>query len=122
VAVFALVGSIYLGALALKLPEAEVRALTFAALVITNFGLIFVNRAYSSSITGALTGRNVALWVVLAATAALLGAALAVPVLRDLFHFGPLHLHDLAIVIVAGMATVLLLELAKRALRKRLLA
>ncbi len=113
-AVLLLVAGIYLAALRLGLPEADVRALVFSAVVITNFGLIFVNRSFASSVSEALGRRNVALWIVMAATASLLAITIYVPAVRHLFRFGVLHVDDLAVAMASGAATLLILELSKR--------
>jgi len=113
-AVLAFIAAIYLVALQLGLPEADLRALVFAAVVVTNFGLIFVNRSFASSVTEALGRRNVALWIVLAVTALLLATTIYVPPVHDLFHFGVLHFDDVGVALGAGAATLVLLELSKR--------
>jgi len=94
-------------------PEAEARATTFVALVVSNFGLIVVNRSFSASLMSALARPNRAFWGMLAATAALLAAALFIPPLRNLFHFGPVHLEPMAVAIGVGAAVLVGLELLK---------
>jgi Ca2+-transporting ATPase len=93
---------------------ASARALVFASLVSGNFGLIFVNRSFSSSLFEALKRPNIALWLIFAATVSILGLAFAVPALREIFRFGTPHLDDLTISIGAGLVTILLLESIKR--------
>jgi Ca2+-transporting ATPase len=96
------------------LPDCETRALTFVSLVACNSLLIFVNRSFSSSITVAFRRPNPALWVVLAATAALLAITLVLPSVRSLFAFGPLSLSDFGRVLAVAVATIGLLEVVKR--------
>jgi len=107
------VGAFFVGLLHFGVPEAEARATTFVALVVSNFGLIIVNRSFSASIISALARPNRAFWGMLAATAALLAAALYVPPLRDLFHFGPVHLQTVGCAIGVGVVVLLGLELLK---------
>src|SRR5690348_16171857 len=59
-------------------------------------------------------GQNPALWWVAAATAAILAGVILFPPARELFHFGPLHGHDITLALAAGLISLLLLELAKR--------
>jgi Ca2+-transporting ATPase len=95
------------------MPEAQVRALTFASLVAGNFGLIFVNRSFNSSVVVALTRPNFALWLIFGITVSLLGTTLVIGPVRALFRFGPLHGDDLMLVVACGALTVLFLESIK---------
>ena len=105
----ALVAAVFVMALRSGMPEAEVRALAFFALVLTIVALIFVNRAYSASLLQALKRPNTALAYVLGVVVAVLAATLTVPAIRDLFRFGPLHWDDLLISL--GTASVALVGL-----------
>ena len=96
------------------LPETEIRALAFVAIVIGNVVLILVNRSFSTSLWHALSGGNPTLWAVLAVDGALLGIILAWPVTRELFRFGPIHADDIAFAISGALAALVLLEGAKR--------
>ena len=51
----------------------------------------------------------------------LLALTLLVPFAQRMFRFGPLHADDLAVTVVAGLATILILEVLKPHWRKRLL-
>ena len=115
-----LVGTVYLLGLQRDMPESEVRALTFATLIMTNVGLILVNRSFSSSLRRAVVSRNPTLWAVLCIVLPLLLVAVSWTPVEHLFRFGPLHLDDLAICI--GAAAVLLgaLEALKRLWQARL--
>jgi Ca2+-transporting ATPase len=114
VAVLALLTLLFLTALQAGMPIDDVRALSFAALVSTNLGLIFVNRSFGVSIITALRQPNPMLWRVLAVTAALLITVLYLPAARELFHFGRLHVHDLAIALLSGLVLLAMLEWTKR--------
>ncbi len=89
------------------------RALTFVTLVLAFFCIILVNRSWSRSALAMLRVRNQALGWVAAGAAATLAAALALPGVRSLFHFAPLHAWDLALAVVAGASSVLWFELVK---------
>ena len=111
--VFLLTAAVFAEAISRRLPDSETRALAFVSLVTCNLLLIFVNRSFSSSLIIALRRPNSALWVVLAATAILLAVSLGVPPVRTLFAFGPMSAADFARVLVAGIATIGLLEFIK---------
>ncbi len=116
VLVFAVVATLFVVALRRGLPEADARALTFAALVATNIGLVLVDRAGSASLLAAFRQPNPALWWVLGGTSAILAAILAIPPARALFGFGPLHGDDVAVALAAGVLALLLLDAMKRAI------
>jgi Ca2+-transporting ATPase len=95
--------------------DAEVaRALTFTTMVIADLGLIISNRSRSRSFLDALGTRNRALWWVTGGAISFLGLVLYVPALRELFHFGVLHVDDILIAIAAGVVCITGVEAAKR--------
>ncbi len=104
---FAILGTLYLGGLALEMAEADLRGLMFLALVGEIFVLILVNRAYSASLAAAFGRKNGALLVVLAIVGSVVALILFVAPVRAFLKFGTLHGHDIAV--VAGVAAVLLL-------------
>ena len=114
-AVFA--GVFALGALGGGADDRHARTVAFAALVVADLGLILVNRSWSASVLSSLRRPNPALWWVFGATAALLGAALAVPALRELFHFRALTAADAALALAAGGVAVVWCEGVKLAAR-----
>ncbi len=115
-----LVGSVYFMGIGRGMPETEVRAFAFAALVLTNVGLILVNRSFSSSLWGAVSRRNPALWIVIGVALPLLLAAVRWEPAEALFRFGPLHVDDLSICAGATVMLLAALEILKRAWRARL--
>jgi len=117
-----LVGSVYLIGVRRGMPEAEVRALAFAALLLTNVGLILVNRSFSSSLWRAVSRRNPALWIVIGVALPLLLAGVSWMPAQAIFHFGPLHADDLAICLGAAALLLVALEILKRLWRARLTA
>ena len=120
--VLLLLAGILFAAVRMHMPEPEVRALVFTSLVVTNIGLIFVNRSFSASVAIALRRSNKALWRVLVAVAAVLGLALFWPPARALFRFGPLHVDDLSLCLGAGIAILVILNFLKPIWRARLTA
>ena len=118
--VLALVAGLFVVALNRGLPEEDARTLAFAALVTTNLGLVLVNRSRGAFVLAAVAQSNAVLWWVIAATAAILAGVILYRPARDLFHFGPLHVDDLAVVLCSGIVILFLLELAKKLLRPSL--
>jgi Ca2+-transporting ATPase len=116
VLVLALVAGLFMAALYQGLPDADARALAFAALVATNVGLVMVDRAGNASLFGAFRQRNPALWWVLGTTSAILAAIFSIPPARGLFGFGPLHGDDVAVALLAGFVALFLLDWMKRAI------
>ncbi|MFI5341650.1 MAG: cation transporting ATPase C-terminal domain-containing protein, partial [Candidatus Methylomirabilales bacterium] len=56
---------------------------------------------------------NAVLWWVVGGAAAFLTLVLSMPFLRKLFHFGSMHLADLALCVAVGVASILWFELVK---------
>ena len=119
---FAVVAAVYLLAVDRGMAEEEVRAVTFVSLVLGNLGLVLVNRSFDSTVRGALHWDNRALWWVSVVAALILGLALAWEPARELFRFGPLHGHDLAVAFASALGLVLVLEILKRFWRGSLTA
>ncbi len=117
-----LVGSVYFLGIRRGMAEDEVRALAFAVLLLTNIGLILINRSFSSSLWGAVSRRNPALWMVMGVALPLLLAGVSWAPAQALFHFGPLHADDLAICLGAALVLLVALEILKRLWRTRLTA
>jgi Ca2+-transporting ATPase len=117
---FALVAAIFVIGQSRAMPEAELRALTFFALVLSIVGLIFVNRSFSASLWTALRRPSPVLLIVLVTVTVMLSLTLLWPAARDLFRFGPLHPDDLALTLGGAVAVLLLLELTKPLWRQRI--
>ncbi len=77
----------------------------FATLILSNLALILVNRTHSQNFWKAITTPNRAWIVVSAGALGALGLSLYTPMIRELFQFSFLHLHDIA---VCGIALVVL--------------
>ena len=113
VIVFIILGGVFISAARMHMPDPDLRALTFTSLVLTNIGLILVNRSFTSSLMGAFLRPNRSLWILLGCVIGLLAVAIYWPPARNLFGFGRLHWHDLAVCALAGAAGLLLLEQIK---------
>ncbi|OPF89887.1 Calcium-transporting ATPase 1 [Rhodopseudomonas palustris] len=116
--VFLLVAGVFVIGQMRAMPDTELRALTFFALVLSFVGLIFVNRSFSASLLTALRRPNAMLAGMLGIVAVVLIASLAWPWLRDLFRFGPLHPDDLGLTAAAALLVLIVLELVKPLWRK----
>jgi Ca2+-transporting ATPase len=91
-----------------------VRSLTFTALVAGNVALILSNRSWRLTVWQALRERrNPTLKWILVGAGALLVLLLAVPGLRDVFHFGAIGVAEWLGAIVAGVAGVTWFEVSK---------
>lgn len=112
--VLAAVVAVYLYALLVAhLDASHVRALSFTALVIGNLGLILANLSWRTSLARTLSHRNRALAWVMGGALAFLLLVLYVPALRSLFDLAALEPSELALAVVAGLAGLLVFELAK---------
>ena len=104
---------VYLIALGRSMPEPEARALVFVTLVVTNFALIFTNRATGFAILDLVRRPNLILWGVVSVTSVIMLIILFTPALRSIFSFGPLHGDDLALCAAGGVIVFAVLELVK---------
>ncbi len=111
--VLAVIASVYGVVLARGLGAGEARMMAFVSLVLADLGLIFANRSMRHSLLSTLRVANPALWWVSGGAVAFLALALAVPVLRDVFSFAPLHLEEIVPILLAGLASILLAESVK---------
>lgn len=120
-------GIIALGAVSLVLawavrggmPEDELRALVFFSLVVVIIALIFANRSFNSSLTGAMGRLKPAMILVLCGVSIVLALSLLWPVAKGVFRFGPLHADDLGLTLAIGVGVLVLLELCKRFWQER---
>lgn len=112
-AAFAAVAAVLFWGAARQMPDAELRALTFFALVIVIVSLIFVNRSFKASLATALGRPKPVLVLVLAAVTGILAAVNLWPTAQMIFRFGPLHADDLLVAAGAGGAVLLVLETVK---------
>lgn len=111
--VFLLVATIFILGTNKGIPANEVRALTFFTLIPAIFVLVLVNRSFSPALATLFQRPNANLVFILSGVLTILGHTLFWPTARDLFAFGPLHVHDLAVVLVSGIVTLLLADLLK---------
>ncbi len=116
------VAAVYVGAFRRGLPQDEVRALAFVALVGANFALIIVSRTFRDSLMAAIGRPNASLGWGLGLAVGLLALMLGWPAARGFFGLGPLHLDDLLLCAAVTIGLLLSLQLLKRFWRARLFA
>ncbi len=111
--VFGIVLAVYAYVLNSGYGEAEARMMAFVVMVIGNLGMIFANRSRTRSILQTLRVPNPAVWWVSGSALAVIALVLAVPFLRNLFSFGPLHAWELVVILVTGLLSILISESVK---------
>ncbi|MFZ6819814.1 cation-translocating P-type ATPase [Undibacterium sp. Ji22W] len=109
--IFLTVLAIYGISVSLGIAEEETRAITFAAIVTGNLGLIFLNRSLTGNLRYALSSPNPILWWVCAAATLIMVLVFTLPGLRHLFYFGNPHPSDLLISVAITILTVGLIAL-----------
>jgi len=114
ICVLSIVVAVFTIARHLNRSENESRALAYTTLIVANLGLILTNRSRTRTILATLRTPNAALWWVLGGATVFLSVVLAVPELREIFKFAPLHASDIAICLAAGALGIVGFEVAKR--------
>jgi Ca2+-transporting ATPase len=107
---FAMLATVFLVATAHGMPEAELRALIFFALVAELLALILVNRSFSASLGDALVRNNTALRYVVVAVLAITGVILFWPHAQALLKFGSIAWSDMALAFGLGVVLLIVLE------------
>ena len=119
---FLVVAAVYVGAYLRGLPEDEVRALAFVALIGANLALIFVSRTFRASLLAAVGRPNASLGWGLGLVGGLLALMLGWPAARGFFGLGPLHLDDLLLCLIVALGLLWVLQVLKRFWRRGLVA
>jgi Ca2+-transporting ATPase len=112
----AVLATIYVVAATHGMPEKELRALLFFALIAATLSLVLANRSFSTAISHALLRGNPTFRYVLLFIAAGSAIILLVPGMQRLLGFAPLGWIELAIVGGTGAGLLALFELTKRPL------
>ncbi|HVZ90358.1 MAG TPA: cation-translocating P-type ATPase [Rhizomicrobium sp.] len=89
-----------------RMPDTELRALAFSAMVFVNLGAILANGSLSGSLVDTIRRASATFWVLLGGVTAALAIALLWPPARALFRFGPLHLDDMSSVAAIALVTL----------------
>ena len=106
--------AVYLGAIELGHSIGESRALGFGALLAANLAMVLVSRSTSTSLLRSLRTPNPLAWGVLAFGGILLGLAVYLPPLAQVFQFLAPSPVDLAVAIGVAVAVVFSNDLVKR--------
>ena len=114
---FAMLASVFLAEIWSGMPQGEVRALVFFALIAEIVALILVNRSFSASLGDAFVRRNAALRLVIAAIAGVTALILFLPSAQALLKFGSIAWTDMALAIGLGLGLLFLLEACKPLVR-----
>ncbi len=117
---FAMLATVFLVETWTGMPEAEVRGLTFFALIAEILALILVNRSFSTSLRDALRRQNAALRYVLATVAAVTALILFLRPAQRLLKFDALAWSDMVLALALGVLLLVLLERGKELVRRML--
>jgi len=112
-AAFAMLATVFFAETWQAMPEAELRALMFFALIAAIVALILVNRSFSASLGDALMRRNAALGYVVLAVCAITGLILFLPQAQALLKFGSIAWGDMALAVAQGIVLLVVLEGSK---------
>ncbi|MFA5969566.1 MAG: cation-translocating P-type ATPase [Sphingomonas sp.] len=115
---FAMLAAVFLVESWSGMPEGELRALTFFALIAGIVALILVNRSFSASLGQAFVRHNAALRYVAAAIACVTTLILFLPQAQALLKFGSIAWSDMALAIGLGVVLLVLLEGCKPLVRR----
>ncbi len=115
---FAMLATVFLVETWSGMPEMELRALTFFALIAEIVALILVNRSFSASLGDALIRHNAALRYVGAAVTAVTALILLLPQAQALLKFGSIAWSDMSLALGLGTILLMLLEGCKPLVRR----
>lgn len=100
------------------MPEIELRALTFFALVAEIVALILVNRSFTASLREAVLRQNAVLLFVVIAVCGVATLILLLPGTQALLKFGLISWSDMTLAIGLGVGLLVLLEICKPSARR----
>lgn len=115
---FAMLATVFFVETRSSMPEAELRALIFFALVAEILALILVNRSFSASLGEAFVRDNAALRYVVVAIFAIAGVILFWPRAQLLLKFGSIAWGDMALAVALGAILLVVLEACKPVVRR----
>jgi len=115
---FAMLATIFFVETWNAMPEAELRALIFFALIAQIVVLILVNRSFSASLREAFARHNAALRYVAVAIVGVAALILFTPQAQTLLKFGSIARSDMILAVGLGMVLLVLLECCKPFVRR----
>ena len=114
---FAMLATVFLVETWSGMPEVELRALIFFALIAEIVALILVNRSFSAGLGEAFVRQNAALRYVAAAIISVTALILFLPSLQALLKFGEIAPSDMLLAIGLGIVLLVVLEACKPLVR-----
>jgi Ca2+-transporting ATPase len=117
----ALLAAVWYFAFRYTLPEDEIRSLVFVCLFVTSIALILVNRSFSPSLLQAFRRKNPFLLWGACGISVIFWSFIHFPATKKLFSLGTLHGHDIFFAVIAGLVILLILELAKFFIQKKII-
>ena len=114
---FAMLATVFLVESWAGMPEAELRALIFFALIAEIVALILVNRSFSAALGEAFLRHNAALRYVAAAIIGVTALILFLPQAQALLKFGSIAWSDMSLAVGLGVILLVLLEACKPLVR-----
>ena len=114
---FAMLATVFLVETWSGMPEVELRALIFFALIAEIVALILVNRSFSAGLGEAFVRQNAALRYVAAAITGVTSLILFLPSLQTLLKFGEIAPSDMFLAIGLGIVLLVVLEACKPLVR-----
>ncbi len=114
---FAMLATVFLVETWSGMPEVELRALIFFALIAEIVALILVNRSFSAGLGEAFVRQNAALRYVAAAIISVTALILFLPSLQALLKFGEITPRDMLLAIGLGIVLLVVLEACKPLVR-----
>ena len=115
---FAMLATVFFVEAMAEMPEAELRALTFFALIAEIIALILVNRSFSASLGEALVRHNAALRYVAVAISGVTALILFLPQAQAMLKFGSIAGTDMVLAAGLGILLLVLLEGCKPLVRR----
>lgn len=114
VVAFAVLGALYLYYANTGLAAAKLRTLVFFALVAAILALVLADRAFGTSVRGAIMRGNPALRIIVAAIAGVATLALTIPPIQHVLQFAPLAPAQILVAASSGGVLLVLFEVIKR--------
>jgi Ca2+-transporting ATPase len=115
---FAMLATVFLVETRSGMPESELRALIFFALIAEILALVLVNRSFSASLGEALVRHNAALRYIVAAICGATALILFLPRAQVLLKFGSIGSSDMLLAIGLGALLLVVLEGCKPLVRR----
>ncbi|NTV29209.1 MAG: cation-translocating P-type ATPase [Candidatus Omnitrophica bacterium] len=110
ISVLAVVFTVYVYALSVRMSDNECRTLAFTTLVFSNIMLILTNLSWSKNMIAIVKVTDRVVWWMMGGMLLALAAVLYVPFLRSLFHFLPITVSRLGLALAGGVLSLLWFE------------